>query len=96
MERIGLAASKIAKGNLLLYNLCVVLLSLLVALLLFFIAGTAIFLGLLLLRAIFGGMFPSSGEGTWAAIAGVCMVSLTVVVSGVSLFAISKNLRLKK
>ena len=38
MERIGIAASKIAQGNLFLYNICVIVISFLFSLFIFFIS----------------------------------------------------------
>ena len=49
MERIGIAASKIAKGNLHLYNFYVVLLTLLFSFLVYFLTGSAIVFALVLI-----------------------------------------------
>jgi hypothetical protein len=97
MERIGIAASKMAKGNLLFYNLYVFLLVFLFSLLIFFIAGISIVLSLILIGYISNQMGPASfGKEAWLAVIRVCMISLTVVVSGVSLFAILRNIKIKK
>ena len=96
MERIGIAASKIAKGNLLLYNFFVVLLSLLFSLLVFFIAGSSIVI-VLIAAAYFNssGSFPDLEKG-WMSIMIAVLVCLFVVVNIFSLIAIAKNLKLKK
>ncbi len=96
MERIGIAASKIAKGNLLLYNLYVILLSFLFSLLIFFIAGCPIVLALIVIGYIVSGVLPTDFGEDWVSVIQVCMVSLTVVVSGVNLFAVLKNIKLTK
>ncbi len=96
MERIGIAASKIAQGNLLLYNLYVVLISFLISVLLFFLAGSAIFLGLWVIRLAVGPFVPSMSQGLWNLIFCYSLVALTVLVALVSLAAVSKNIRFKK
>jgi len=96
MKRIGIAASKIAKGNLFLYNLYVVLISVMVSLFLYFIAGSSIVLGLIVVGYIVKGVLPSSVDQDWVAIVRVCMVTLTIVVSAVNIFAILKNIKLSK
>lgn len=96
MERIGIAASKIAKGNLLFYNLYVILISFAFSLLLFFIAGSSIILALIVIGYAVTGILPSDFKGDWVGVIKVCMVSLTVVVSILNLFAILKNIKLTK
>jgi len=96
MERIGIAASKIAKGNLLLYNLYVVLISFLFSILVFFIAGAAIVLALIIISRMVTGIIPTSFDKGWTLVMLVCMISLTVVIALFNLFAISKNIKFKK
>jgi len=96
MERIGIAASKVAQGNLLLYNLYVLLITFLIAILLFFLAGSATFLGLLIIRLAIGPFVPSISQGMWNLIFCYSLVALTVLVALISLVAISKNIRFKK
>lgn len=96
MERIGIAASKIAQGNLLLYNLYVLLITFLVAVLLFFLAGSAIFSGLWIIRLVIGPFIPSMSQGLWNLIFCYSLIALTVLVALVSLAAVSKNIRFKK
>ena len=95
MERIGIAASKIAKGNVLLYNLCVILISFLFSLLIFFIAGSSIILALIIIGYMIIGVSPVDFREEWVAVIRVCMVSLTVVVSIVNLFAVLRNIKIK-
>jgi hypothetical protein len=96
MERIGLAASKIAKGNLFLYNLFVVLISFLFSLFVFFMAGAAIILALLVINRIVSGIIPSSFGQGWTIVMLVCMISLAVTVAVFNLLAILRNIRLPK
>ncbi len=96
MERIGIAASKMASGNLFFYNLYVVLLSFLFSLLIFFIAGTSIVLALIIIGYILKGILPDQSSQTWYEILRVCMVSLTIAVGFLNLYAILRNFRLNK
>ena len=95
MERIGIAASKIAKGNLLLYNFYVILISLLVSLLLFLLAGTVIFVGLWAIRLAIGPFLPSMSQHLWNLIFSFSLILLTFLVTIVSLFAVSKNIKFR-
>ena len=96
MERIGLAASKMAKGNFVLYNLWVVVISSAVSMFLFLLAGFSIFLALVILAAIVKGIMPMEFEKSWESMLRICMLALTIVVSLFNLYAILKNIRLKK
>lgn len=96
MERIGLAASKMAKGNFVLYNLWVVIIASAVSMFLFLLAGISIFLALVILAAIVKGIMPMEFEKSWESMLRICMLALTIVVSLFNLYAILKNIRLKK
>jgi len=96
MERIGIAASKMAQGNLVLYNLFVVLISILFSLFLFVIAGSSMVLALLILAYVVNGVMPLEFEKNWSGIFRLCMITLTIVVSLFNLAAILKNIRLKR
>ena len=96
MERIGIAASKIAQGNLLLYNLLVIFISFLFSLLIFLLAGSSIFISLLVINYINEGHIPQNFEKEWTSVMLVCMISLTIVVSIFNLFAILKNIKFTK
>ena len=96
MERIGLAASKMAKGNFVLYNLWVVVISSAVSIFLFLLAGISIFLALVILAAVVKGIMPMEFEKSWESMLRICMLALTIVVSLFNLYAIIKNIRLKK
>ena len=96
MERIGIAASKMAKGNLLLYNSCVILISFLFSFFIFFIGGSAIAVALLLMTCAARGVLPVNFEKEWISIGLICMISLAAVVGGFCLIAISRNIKLRK
>lgn len=96
MERIGLAASKMAKGNFVLYNLWVVIISSTVSIFLFLLAGISIFLALVILAAVVKGIMPIEFEKSWESMLRICMLALTIVVSLFNLYAILKNIHLKK
>jgi len=96
MERIGIAASRIAKGNLALYNMFVVLIAFLFSLLVFVISGLSVVCGVLLIAFL---TQPSSSaflsEGTISLLY-VCLTALTVIIGCFNLFAIGKNIKIKK
>ncbi len=96
MERIGIAASKIAKGNLFLYNFYVIAISLLVSILLFLLAGVAVFSGLFIIHFILSPFLPSMGQHVWDMIFSLSLIALTLLVAMMTLFAISKNIKFKK
>jgi|SRR3989304_2011115 len=93
MERIGIAASKIAQGHLWLYNLAVVAIAFLFSVFIFIISGSAIVLSLIIIGGVVNGILPTDLWGDWRGIIRFCMVSLTVIVTIFMLFAILKNIR---
>ncbi|MCK5013546.1 MAG: hypothetical protein KAS66_06980 [Candidatus Omnitrophica bacterium] len=93
MKRIGIAASKISKGNLALYNAYVVLIAALFSLFIFVVAGSTIIFSLAIIKYVGDEIMGVEFEGSWKAILAVCMVSLTIVITLFNLFAISKNLK---
>ena len=96
MERIGLAASKIAKGNLLLYNIYVVLISSLFSLLIFVLSGTTVTLALILIAYVGNEVMKFEFEKNWSPIIATCMAALTVIMALFNIVAISKNIKLPK
>ncbi len=93
MERIGIAASKMAKGNLLFYNGWVILISFLFSFFIFFIGGSAIAIALILMTYGARGVMPVNFEKEWISIGLVCMISLAAVVGLFCLIAISRNIK---
>lgn len=96
MERIGIAASKMAQGNIILYNLYVILISFIFSLFIFFLSGASILFGLIIIGYIVNGVLPANLEGQWGDLVRICMISLTVVIILLNIFAILKNIRLKR
>jgi len=95
MDRIGIASSKIAKGNLILYNLYVVLLTFMFSLFVFVIAGAAVMLALILVGYIVDGMLPHNLLKDWQQIVSVCMSVLTAVVGFFAVMALIRNIKFK-
>ena len=94
MERIGVAASKMAKGNLLLYNVYVIVICMVFSVFTFVLAGMTVALALFMIHVIIheiGGQkyFPLEFTSAFT----VCMMALTIVVALFNLFAILKNLK---
>jgi len=96
MERIGIAASRIAKGNIILYNIFVVLLTLLVSLLVLLICGTTIIIVLIVFdyvhRIIEVPELYRGGIAAWV----TCMICLGTVIGLLALWTIGKNIKFRK
>ncbi len=95
MERIGIAASKMSKGNVLLYNLFVILISFLFSLLIFSIVGCAISIALIIISFLLSDIMPVQFGQSWTEILAFCMMALTVLMGLFTLFAIVKNIRFR-
>ena len=95
MERIGLAASKIAKGNLLLYNLFVILISFLFALLIFFMSGFSVLVAIILIAYATSGFNNPSLSSQWWVVVRLCLMCLAFTIAVFNLIAILKNIKLK-
>ena len=95
MERIGIAASKIAQGNLILYNVFVILISLLFTLLIFFISGFSILAALYLIAVVTQKSIGPEINSDWKGIVRMCFVSLAVVVGVFNLLAVLKNIKVR-
>lgn len=96
MQRIGLAASKMAKGRLALYNLFVVLIASFFSLFVFFIAGFSILAVLFLIFIISRGFMPSAVNASFIGITRLSLIALVVVVGIFNLLAIIKNIKLNR
>ena len=97
MERIGAAASKMARGNLLRYNIYVILISFVFSLFVFFIVGIVVTFSLLIITYLVNKISPSGHVFLKLNSAFlVCMVSLTIIIAIFNLFAISKNIKLSR
>ena len=96
MKRIGIVSSRISKGNQALYNLCVVLISILFSIFIFVIAGSTVIFALAIIKYIGVEIMGMEFEKSWKSILSICMVSLTVVVAVFNVFAILINFKLPK
>ena len=95
MKRIGFIASKMAQGNIVLYNVYVILLSILFSTFIFLIAGSTVVFALTLLSYLGSEIMIMGSEKQWSSIMSICMAALTVVVSIVNLIAIGVNVKFK-
>ena len=93
MKRIGIVSSRISKGNRALYNLCVVLISMLFSVFIFVIAGSTVIFALAIIKYVGTEIMGMEFEKSWKSILSVCMVSLTVVVTVFNLFVILINFK---
>jgi len=93
MKRIGITASKISKGNLVLYNFYVVLISVLFSLFIFIIAGSTVVFSLAIVKYVGNEIMGVEFEKSWRSILSVCMISLTIVTALFNLCAISMNMK---
>ena len=92
-----MAASKMARGNLLLYNIYVVIICVLFSLFIFVSAGITVALALIIISFIaheigVNKYFPLEFSSAFA----VCMMALTIVIAIFNLFAVLRNLKLTK
>lgn len=94
MKRIGIAASKISKGNVALYNFYVVLISSLFSFFILVVAGATVLFALTFLGYIFKEVMAIELEKSWSSILVFCMVALSVVMGVFNLVAIVMNIRL--
>lgn len=96
MKRVGVAASKIAKDNLFLYNCYVVLISSLFSLFIFIVSGFVVTFALIIIGYVGKEIMLVRFERDWSDILVVCMISLTIITAIFNLLIISKNIRLNK
>lgn len=96
MDRIGIAASKMAKEKLWLYNFYVVVLSFLISFIVFLVAGGAIFLGLTVIGLMAEGVLPSHVHPEWLRMFRLSLACLIVAISLIVLTAIVRNLKFHK
>ena len=96
MQRIGFAASKISKGSLLGYNLCVVLIASIFSLFIFLLCGFLILLVMFLIFIILHMLRPSDMHGNLVHIYKISLIILAFVVGCFNILAIAKNIQLTK
>lgn len=93
MKRIGIAASRIAKDDLFLYNVFVLVLSFLLSLLIFFISAFSILSGMALTSYVTRG-FMAIDPGT--AVLKFALFGLAALVGLINLVAVLVNIKLKR
>ena len=96
MKRIGIAASKISRGNLFLYNLNVVLISFFLSIFMFVIAGATIIFALVIIGYLGSEIMGYEYQKSQQSILVYCMTSLAVVVGVFNLMAIIRNVKVFK
>ncbi len=96
MERIGRAASRIAKGNRLSYNLCVIGIAFLCALMIFLVTGASIILALAVIGHLALTLLQMDLAGRWDGVIRVCLISLSAVVGVFMILAVAMNLKLPR
>jgi len=96
MQRIGIAASKMSKGSLLSYNLCVILIACLFSLLIFLICGCFILLIVFIISLILHALKPTDFHAGWVHMFKICLSVLAFVVGILNIVAILKNIQFAK
>ncbi len=94
MKRIGIAASKIAKDNIFLYNVYVVVISMLFSLFIFLVAGATVLIAFILIGYISSELNIFDFEKNKDVIFIVCMTSLAFISAVFNILAILKNIQL--
>ncbi len=95
MKRIGIAASKISEGNIVLYNVFVLVLSTLFSLLIFFLSAFSVFVAIYVIHALMTGTTEFNFSSSWGGILKSCMIALAVMTGLLNLCAIGVNVKLK-
>ena len=96
MRRIGIAASKMAKGRLWTYNLFVVLLSCIFSLFIFLICGFSILIIVFLVSLGLSALRPAGFHADWKHMFKICLIILAAVMGILNIVAIIKNVQLTK
>ena len=97
MQRIGIAASHMSKGNVWTYNFFVILLSALFGLFIFVVIGATILFSLLIVSYLSRELgVGGSTRQDWANVMKTCMLVLTFIVVVWNIIAISRNIRIKR
>jgi hypothetical protein len=96
MLRIGIAASKMAKGNLLTYNFFVVLISCLFSLIIFLVGGCSILVIVFLISLGLHAVRHSAFHTGWVHMFKICLIILAAVTAIFNLTAIARNIQTPK
>lgn len=96
MKRIGMAASKMAQDNLVLYNLYVILLSFCFSLFIFFIAGATVLFSFVLIGYLTTELNVFDFNKHKEAVFALCMICLTAITVVFNILAILINIQISK
>lgn len=96
MKRIGMAASRISKGNVRLYNTYVILISMLFSVFLFLIVGLAVILAIGIVMLFGPETMTQELRDNWQTVTRMCGQALTLVVVVFNAIAIVVNMKLVK
>lgn len=96
MKRIGMAASRISKGDVRLYNIYVILISLLFSILLFFIAALAVVLAIGIIMLFGPETMTQELRDNWQTVIRMCTQALLIVVVMFNLAGIIINMKFVK
>ncbi len=92
MKRIGIAASKLAQGNLVLYNAWVIGLTLILTVVLLVLAGIPTFVALTLMGHALEAFFPDSFGPQWTEVVQVSMAAVIMLVLGLAGAGLFQNM----
>lgn len=95
MQRIGIAASKMAQGNLFFYNMYVVFLSFFFSLFIFVISAAVVLLALIIISYLGRELMAFEFFQESKMILKVSLISLAITTGIFNLLAIYKNIRLR-
>ena len=93
MKRIGIAASRIAKDDLLFYNVFVLLISFLVSFIIFLVAAFFILAGVALISCLTKGFMAMDVGGGFFRFA---LIGLAIVTGIINLVAVVVNIKFKR
>ncbi|MBF0483185.1 MAG: hypothetical protein HQL25_00615 [Candidatus Omnitrophica bacterium] len=96
MKRIGIAASKIARGNLFVYNLQVLLISFLFSLFVFIISGATLLVSLVLIWYLGKELNFFTSVKEWRTVFTICMGTLTFAVAVFNVVAVLANFKIRR
>ncbi|MCA9404132.1 MAG: hypothetical protein KC897_10145 [Candidatus Omnitrophica bacterium] len=96
MKRIGMAASRISKGDVRLYNIYVVLISVTFSILLFFIAGMAVILAIGIIMVFGPETMTQELRNNWQTVTRMCVQALLVAVLVFNVVGMVINMKIVK
>lgn len=95
MQRIGITASKIAKGNRYVYHAAVVLIACLFAVFAFLICGFAVAAAVFMVALIVQLIMPSMPQTVWLGVLRTCLVLLAALIALAAVVGIVQNIKFR-